>query len=179
MHLLKQSFLTDDERHSLILQMYYHSLCFSGGVTQFVAKENTVAKWVMNRPYQTKFVESLLKLSGMSTTTSNPRKCLRSSEILKSNKMVEKIMVVLRTQFINPFQPDLDKDELFNLVSGYPAPENVRNCLLTLESRGKELMDEFQDRITTESTGSSKTVFLAQSRGRRSRPSRVWPLKPS
>jgi hypothetical protein len=159
--------------------MYYHSLCFSGGVTQFAAKENTVAKWVMNRPYQTKFVESLLKLSGMSTTTSNPRKCLRSSEILKSNKMVEKIMVVLRTQFINPFQPDLDKDELFNLVSGYPAPENVRNCLLTLESRGKELMDEFQDIITTESTGSSKTVFLAQSRGRRSRPSRVWPLKPS
>jgi hypothetical protein len=102
MHLLKQSFLTDDECHSLILQMYYHSLCFSGGVTQFAAKENTVAKWVMNRPYQTKFVESLLKLSGMSTTTSNPRKCLRSSEILKSNKMVEKIMVVLRTQFINP-----------------------------------------------------------------------------
>ncbi|CAB4005047.1 Hypothetical predicted protein, partial [Paramuricea clavata] len=75
--------------------------------------------------------------------------------------MVEKIMVVLRTQFINPFQPDLDKDELFNLVSGYPAPENVRNCLLTLESRGKELMDEFQDRITTESTGSSKIVFFS------------------
>lgn len=97
----------------------------------------------------------------MSTTMSNPRKCMRSSEILKSNKMVEKIMVVLRTQFINPFQPDIDKDELFNLVSGYPAPENVRNCLLTLESRGKELMDEFQGRITTESTESSKTDFFS------------------
>lgn len=88
-------------------------------------------------------------------------------------------MVVLQTQFINPFQPDIDKDELFNLVSGYPAPENVRNCLLTVESRGKELMDEFQGRITTESTESSKTDFLAQSRERRSRPSRIWLLKPS
>ena len=116
---------------------------------QFAAKENTMAKWVMNSLYQTKFFESLMELSGVCTTMSNPQKCLRSSEILKSNKMVEKIMVVLRTQFINPFQPDLDKDELFNLVSGYPASEDVRACLLALESRGKELMDEFQHRITT------------------------------
>ena len=86
----------------------------------------------MNRPYQTKFVESLMEISGITTTMSNPRKCLRTSEILKSNKMVEKIMVILQTQFINPFQPDLDKDALFNLVSGYPAQENVCNCLLEL-----------------------------------------------
>ena len=100
-----------------------------------------------------------MELSGQSTTMSNPRKCLRSSEILKSNKMVEKIMDVLRSQFINPFQPDLDKDELFNLVSGYPAPANVRDCLLSLESRGRKLMVEFQDRqITTES---SKPKFFS------------------
>ena len=115
----------------------------------------------MNRPYQTKFVESLLELSGVCTTMSNPRKCLRSSEILKSNKMVERIMVVLKTQFINPFHADLDKDKLFNLVSGYPAPENVCECLLALESRGKELMDEFQDRITTESAESPGTDFFS------------------
>ena len=35
---------------------------------QLAAKENTVAKWVMNRPYQTKFVESLMELSGVCTT---------------------------------------------------------------------------------------------------------------
>ena len=102
----------------------------------------------MNRPYQTKFVESLMESSGITTTMSNPRKCLRISEILKSNEMVEKIMVILQTQFINGFQPDLDKDALFNLVSGYPAQENVCNCLLELESRGKELMGEFQDRLS-------------------------------
>ena len=112
----------------------------------------------MNRPYQTKFVESLMEISGITTTMSNPRKCLRTSEILKSNKMVEKIMVILQTQFINPFQPDLDKDALFNLVSGYPAQENVCNCLLELESRGKELMAEFQDRISKES---SETDFFS------------------
>ena len=56
-------------------------------------------------------------MSGITTTMSNPRKCLRISEILKSNKMVQKIMVILQTQFINPFRPDLDEDALFNLVS--------------------------------------------------------------
>ena len=97
---------------------------------EFAAKESTVTKWVMNTPYQTKFVESLLELSGVYTTMSNPQKCLRSSEIVKSNKMVEKIMVVMKTQFINPFQADLDKDKLFNLVSRYPAPEDMCECLL-------------------------------------------------
>lgn len=70
-------------------------------------------------------------------------------------------MVVLKTQFINPFHADLDKDKLFNLVSGYPAPENVCECLLALESRGKELMDEFQDRITTESAESPGADFFS------------------
>ena len=129
--------------------LYIIVYSFSGGVTQFAANDNTVAKWVMNRPYQTKFAESLMDISGLSTTTSNPRKCLRSSEILKSNTMVEKIMLVLRTQFINPFQPDLDKSKLFNLVSEYPAPESVRNCLRTLESEENEKMSEFQERIST------------------------------
>ena len=136
----------------------YDSFFLSGGVTQFAAKENTVAKWVMNRPYQTKFVESLMQISRITTTMSNPRKCLRISEILKSNKMVEKIMFILQTHFINPFQPDLDKDALFNLVSGYPAQENVCNCLLGLETRGNELMLEFQQRIEKES---SEALFFS------------------
>ena len=136
---------------SLPLSSNNFLLCISGGITQFAANENIVAKWVMNRPYQTKFVESLMQLSGVTTAMSNPRKCLRTSEVIKSNKMVEKVMNILKTHFINPCQPDLDKYELFNFVSGYPAEENVRNCLLALESRGKELMSAFEDRIKMES----------------------------
>ena len=48
----------------------------SGGITSFAASESTVAKWVMNRPFQTRFVESLIEITGMAKTTSNPRKCL-------------------------------------------------------------------------------------------------------
>ena len=105
----------------------------------------------MNRPYQTKFVESLMEASGITNTMSNSRKCLRTNEMLKSNKMVQRIMDTLQTNFINPFKPDLDKDKLFNLVSGYPAQEEVCNCLLELESRGKQLMGGFEDKLSTKS----------------------------
>lgn len=87
----------------------YNLSLFSGEVTQSVANGNTVANWVMNRPYQTKFAQSLMDISGLSTTTSNPRKCLRSIEILKSNTMVEKIMLVYGRNLSIPFSRILIK----------------------------------------------------------------------
>ena len=69
-----------------------HSIFITGGVTYFAAIETAVSKWVMNRPFQIRFVESLIDITGLSKTTSNPRKCLRPSEVLKSNKIVENII---------------------------------------------------------------------------------------
>ncbi len=57
-------------------QSYMQSAKISGGVTQFAAKQETVAKWVMNRAFQSKFVESLKDIAGLSSTMENPRKCL-------------------------------------------------------------------------------------------------------
>ena len=48
-------------------------------------------KWVLNRPYQTKFLETLAEMSGASYTTTNQRKFLWTSEIKRSNVMVENI----------------------------------------------------------------------------------------
>ena len=69
-------------------QSYMKSAKTAGGISQFAAKESTVAKWVLNRPFQARFAESLIETSGLSTTSSNSRKCLRPSEILvrKSQK---------------------------------------------------------------------------------------------
>ena len=61
----------------------------AGGISQFAAKESTVAKWVLNRPFQARFAESLIEISGLSITSSNTRKCLRPSETLKSEKMAD------------------------------------------------------------------------------------------
>ena len=89
-----------------------------------------------------------MEIAGLTTTTTNPKKCLRPSEILKSDKMVDNIVCALETQFINPFHPDLEHDKLYNLASGYPAPENVCESLLQIETTGKERMERFEARLT-------------------------------
>ena len=91
-----------------------------------------------------------MEIAGISRTMTNARKCLRPSEILKSNKMAENVITALKTCFINPFDPSLDSTELYNLVSGCPVKENVSRCLLNIQARGKELMNEFEERITAD-----------------------------
>ena len=46
----------------------------------------------MNRPFQARFAETLMEISGLSKTTSRSRKYIRRSEILKSEKMVKNIL---------------------------------------------------------------------------------------
>ena len=84
----------------------------------------------MNRPFQARFAETLMEISGLSKTTSSSRKCLRPSEILKSEKMVKNILDALQIQFLNPFHQDLEKSNLYNLVSGRPMDDAICDSLL-------------------------------------------------
>ena len=130
-------------------QSYMKSAKTAGGITQFAIKESTIAKWVMNRPFQARFAETLIEISGLSTTSSHSRKCIRPSEIMKSNRMVENILKALQTQFLNPFQDDIDKSKLFNLVSGCPFDDVVSDSLLALREDGIQAMNSFEARFTT------------------------------
>ena len=71
------------------------------------------------------------KMAGLDKTSYNPRKCNRPSEIMKSNKIVEDIAAVLKNQFTTPFEKNFDPESLYNLVSGKPAPVEVRDNLLS------------------------------------------------
>ena len=102
-------------------QSYMKSAKTTCGISQFAAEESAVAKWVLNRPFQARFAESLIEISGLSKTSLNSQKCLRPSEILNSEKMVGNIIIALKTQFLNPFKEDIDKSKLFNLASGCPV----------------------------------------------------------
>ena len=67
----------------------------TGGINNFAVKPETVAKWVLGRPFQTRFLEALFDICGRSRTMTNPRKCSHSSEIKRSNTMVEKVINVI------------------------------------------------------------------------------------
>ena len=95
----------------------------------------TVAKWVLSRPFQTKLLESFSDICGKSRAMSNPRKCLRVSEIKRSNTMVEKVINVISDHLINPF--DLVQGNLFSLISGVLVNEDIAVSLLSIKEIGK------------------------------------------
>ena len=56
-------------------------------------------------------------------------------------------MHVLSTNFINPLNEDLDKDKLYNLVSGSPVQNDIAESLLSVSQTGQTLMQSFQSNL--------------------------------
>ena len=104
-------------------QGYMRDAKTSGGITHFQTKASTVLKWVRSRPFQAKFTEALKEISNLEKTSDNHRKCLRPSEILKSNKIVLQIITCLKT------------------------PENISDSLMNIDTIGRNYFKEFELRM--------------------------------
>ena len=127
-------------------QTFMRSAKTSGGIKSFASNDATYDKWVLSCPFQAKYVEALLEMIGMGDKDSHT-KCLRKSEISKSEKRIIKLKDILTNTFLNPFAGNLDVDKLFNIASGCPTSEEASKCLLGIEQRGIELYSEFKDRL--------------------------------
>ena len=103
----------------------------SGGVKNFSHQETEYRKWVLNHPFTSAMVSSLLEMTKLDDRSHNPRKYLRSHEVMKSEASVKRTMEVIKFDFINPFSSDIDPNKLFNIVSGKPLPRDVRENLLS------------------------------------------------
>ena len=110
-------------------QSYMRSAKTSGWLTDFQTKAATVRKWVLCRPYQAKFTDALKKTANLDRSSDNVRKCLRPSQIIKSNKIVCCIMKCLVSQFTSPFCDDFDLRRLYNLVSGEPVSDSIAESM--------------------------------------------------
>ena len=69
-------------------------------------------------------------------------KPLRSSELQKSEKHISKVINVLEDEYLNPFGLDLDPTELYNLSSGVPKEDAVKE-LLEINQSGNAAANEF------------------------------------
>ena len=66
--------------------------------------------------------------------------------------MVRNTLDALQIQFLNPFDQDIEKSHLYNLVSGRPVDDAICDSLLGLEKDGIGLMESFEERLTTDPT---------------------------
>ena len=95
----------------------------------------------------------------MNKVQNNPRKCLRHSQITKSEDNIKTIMNVLRNDFIDPFSTDLDSDKLYNLASGSYLPDDVAESLLSVQERGTLSRDTFFEQLNSESA--NETLYFS------------------
>ena len=64
--------------------------------------------------------------------------------------MVKNILDALQIQFLNPFHQDIEKSNLYNLVSGRPVDDAICDSLHGLQKDGTGLMESFEERLTTD-----------------------------
>ena len=89
-------------------------------------------------------VQSMLSLDDIS---SSPRKCLHDHEIRKSEDQVRRIATLLKEDFVNPLSDLLNKQNVYNLASGRPLPEEATEHLISLEKQGQGLLSDFSKRL--------------------------------
>ena len=68
--------------------------------------------------------------------------------------MIENRMEVLENTFLSPFHDELDAVS-FNIVSGQPVDDSIKENLLSLEEAGKQFMSEQIERMSTETCSES------------------------
>ena len=105
---------------------------------------------MLTRPFQARYVDSLLSQTSLDKDSDSPRKCLRESQIVKSEENVVKIMNALKNDFINPFSPDIEKERLYNVAFGCPLPNDIAENLLAVFESGAKLREIFFDRLDAE-----------------------------
>ena len=114
----------------------------SGGIKLFASNKESVLKWTLNRPYQAENTQSLYEMAGIKRSTED-YKCTRPSEIIKSERRVAKVKEVLANEFLNPFDPTLDQEYVFNIGSGIPVDQGLADRILATKGRGEDLHNTF------------------------------------
>ena len=63
--------------------------------------------------------------------------------IPKTEKLTETIMKVLKDEYVNPFEGELDKHVLYHLSSSIPLPDNISENILAIHNAGKTAFGAF------------------------------------
>ena len=145
---------TGSKSHIFPLNIIFQKLKYCayidiGEIIKLSNSKEAVVKWVLNRPYQCKYVETLKDITNTSNVMYTLSKCGRPKDITKLNENILQIKNIIVSYFISPFGTDLRyATNLFNIVSGTPGPYFVQDCLLSVKDAGKKLKELFEKRIT-------------------------------
>ena len=129
-----------------------------GGITGFATDDATVSKWTLNRSSVAEITEELKVFSG-AKKSDDIYKPTRPNEIVKSNNLTLAVINVLRNEYINPFDKDLNPSKLYNLSSGIPVEETLAKGILGLFKEGLQNFHAFiNERLTSKAKAFFSTI---------------------
>ena len=113
-----------------------------GGVKSLVSNQNSILKWRLNRSDVATNTRALKELAGTSKEETIYKQ-LRPAQILLSESLVAKVMDVLQSEYVHPFDPDIDNTKLFHLSSGIPVSDDTADGILSTLEMGSTLYEQF------------------------------------
>ena len=114
----------------------------AGGIKSFYSSQSSILKWTLNRAQQSANTSELKSMTGIAQENF-AHKSLRPSEIIKSEKKVQRIVEVLQDEYINPFDEDLEKNYLYNLSSGIAIQDDLAESILKTKEVGRTAYSAF------------------------------------
>eukprot|EP00745_Piridium_sociabile_P026705 TRINITY_DN42673_c0_g1_i18.p1 TRINITY_DN42673_c0_g1~~TRINITY_DN42673_c0_g1_i18.p1 ORF type:complete len:760 (+),score=189.88 TRINITY_DN42673_c0_g1_i18:236-2515(+) len=112
-----------------------------GGIKGFSTSQKTYHRWVTTRHDRALYHQATLESVDMDSQENTAHKDLRPSQVTQSDADTVKVMQAVNN-FVNPFQIE-NKNELYCLSSGAPAPKDVENDLLSADRVGEEAYRQF------------------------------------
>ena len=102
------------------------------GIKNFASNKSSVLKWCFSCSEQTKNTKALKHLCGISTNVDQYKPCIRNFQILKSNKLLDKIVTVLSEDYTNPFELNINQTKSVNLSSGSHVLDDLAYEILSI-----------------------------------------------
>ena len=116
----------------------------AGGIKFFASDQNAILKWTLNRSAQAGNTAALYRLVDVKNSDEE-YKANRPSSILASERRVDRIIEVLSCEYVNPFDPVLENECLYNLRSGVAVDSELSDQILSIKESGEEFYKDFVD----------------------------------
>ena len=121
------------------------------GIIGFSRNRSAYYRWCKTRHARASYHQAAMEMANMDSNENSSHKDIRPAEIRKSEEATNAVMNAIRS-FTNPFDVD-NKEVLYCLSSGAPAPKDVEEDLLNADLIGQKAYQTFvSDRLVSKET---------------------------
>lgn len=130
-----------------------------GGLTGISINKAAVHRWILSFPARAAIRRNCEEMAGK-TEDSRSKKELDDSRVQKDEQQVQEVCSTVVSMY-NPFNANETDDTLFNISSGFVAPQDVSRDVCEAHEKGENAFLQFaKERLQTNSTDALKPMKL-------------------